>query len=70
MFIKVNYYMLILTENEDAAQIMKMASKYDLVATHKIGIYGTEQQDELYCKGKWFNMWKFTRELNKLRTKK
>ena len=70
MFTKVNYYMVILTENEDVAQIMKMASKYNLVAIHKRGIYETVEQDELFCKGKWLDMYKFTKELNRMRATK
>ena len=70
MFTKVNYYMVILTENEDVAQVMKMASKYNLVAVHKRGIYETVEQDELFCKGRWIDMFRFTKELNKARTKK
>lgn len=70
MFTKVNYYMVILSENEDVAQVMKMASKYNLVTVHKRGIYETVEQDELFCKGRWFDMYKFAKELNKSRTKK
>ena len=70
MFTKVNYYMVNLMENEDVAQIMKMASKYDIVVMHKIGIYEDVQQNELFCKGKWLAMYKFTKELNKTRTTK
>ena len=39
MFTRVNYYMVNLNENEDAAQIMKMASRHNIVAVHKIGVY-------------------------------
>ena len=35
MFTKVNYYMVNLMENEDVAQIMKMASRHNIVAIHK-----------------------------------
>ena len=70
MFTKVNYYMVILSENEDVAQVMKMASKYNLVTVHKRGIYETVEQDELFCKGKWIDMYRFTKELNKARTTK
>ena len=70
MFTKVNYYMVILTENEDVAQIMKMASKYNLVAIHKRGIYETVEQDELFAKGRWVDMYRCTKELNRLRTNK
>ena len=70
MFTKVNYYMVNLMENEDAAQIMKMASRNNIVAIHKIGVYETTQQDELFCKGRWIDMFRFTKELNKTRTTK
>ena len=70
MFTKVNYYMVNLMENEDAAQIMKMASRHNIVAVHKIGVYGNIQQDELFCKGRWIDMYRFTKELNKARTTK
>ena len=70
MFTKVKYYMISLTENEEAAMIMKMASKYDIVVMHKIGIYEDVQQDELFCKGHWYDMVKFTRELNRMRATK
>ena len=70
MFTKVKCYMISLTENEEAAMIMKMASKYDIVVMHKIGIYEDVQQNELFCKGKWLAMYKFTKELNKTRTTK
>lgn len=70
MFTKVNYYMVNLMENEDVAQIMKMASRHNLVCMHKKGIYETVEQDELFCKGKWIDMYKFTKELNKARTTK
>ena len=70
MFTKVNYYMVILSENEDIAQVMKIASRYNLVTMHKRGIYETVEQEELFCKGKWIDMYRFTKELNKSRTKK
>lgn len=70
MFTKVNYYMVNLMESEDAAQIMKMASRYNIVAVHKIGVYEAAQQDELFCKGRWIDMYRFTKELNKTRTTK
>ena len=70
MFTKVNYYMVNLMENEDAAQIMKMASRHNIVAIHKIGVYEAAQQDELFCKGKWLDMYKFTKELNRMRANK
>ena len=70
MFTKVNYYMVNLMENEDTAQIMKMASRYNLVTMHKIGVYEDTQQDELFCKGRWIDMFRFTKELNKTRTTK
>ena len=70
MFTKVNYYMVNLMENEDAAQIMKMASKYNIVAIDKIGVYEAAQQDELFCKGRWIDMYRFTKELNKTRATK
>ena len=70
MFTKVNYYMVNLMENEDAAQIMKMASRHNIVAIHKIGVYEAAQQDELCCKGRWIDMYRFTKELNKTRTTK
>ena len=70
MFTKVNYYMVNLMESEDAAQIMKMASKYNIVAVHKIGVYEAAQQDELFCKGRWIDMYRFTKELNKTRATK
>ena len=70
MFTKVNYYMVNLMESEDAAQIMKMASRHNIVAIHKIGVYEAAQQDELFCKGKWLDMYKFTKELNRMRANK
>lgn len=70
MFTKVNYYMVNLMENEDVAQIMKMASRYNVVVMHKIGIYEDTQQNELFCKGRWIDMYRFTKELNKTRTTK
>ena len=70
MFTKVNYYMVNLMESEDAAQIMKMASRHNIVAIHKIGVYEAAQQDELFCKGRWIDMYRFTKELNKIRTTK
>ena len=70
MFTKVNYYMVNLMENEDPAQIMKMASRYNIVVMHKIGIYEDTQQNELFCKGRWIDMYRFTKELNKARTTK
>ena len=70
MFIRVNYYMVILSENEDVAQVMKIASRYNLVTMHKRGIYETVEQEELFCKGKWIDMYRFVKELNKSRTKK
>lgn len=70
MFTRVNYYMVNLNENEDAAQIMKMASRHNIVAVHKIGVYEDTQQHELFCKGRWIDMFRFTKELNKARTTK
>ena len=70
MFTRVNYYMVNLKENENAAQIMKMASRHNIVAIHKIGVYEAAQQDELFCKGHWIDMYRFTKELNKMRTTK
>lgn len=70
MFTKCTYYMVILTETEDVAEVMKMASRYNLVAMHKKGIYETVEQNELYCKGKWIDMYRFAKELNKARTTK
>ena len=70
MFARVNYYMVNLNENEDAAQIMKMASRYNIVVMHKIGIYEDIQQNEMFCKGRWIDMYRFTKELNKARTTK
>ena len=70
MFTRVNYYMVILSENEDVAQVMKIASRYNLVTMHKRGIYETVEQEELFCKGKWIDMYRFVKELNKSRTKK
>ena len=68
MFTRVCYYMVILSENEDIAQVMKIASRYNLVTMHKRGIYETVEQEELFCKGKWIDMYRFTKELNKTRT--
>ena len=70
MFAKVNYYMVNLMENEDVAQIMKMASRHNIVAVLKIGVYEDTQQDELFCKGRWIDMYRFAKELNKARTTK
>ena len=70
MFTKVNYYMGNFMENEDVAKIMKMASRHNIVAVHKIGVYEDTQQDELFCKGRWIDMYRFTKELNKARTTK
>ena len=70
MFTKVNYYMVNLMENEDVAQIMKMASRYNIVAIHKIGVYEDTQQDELFCKGRWIDMYRFTKALSKASTTK
>ena len=70
MFTRVCYYMVILSENEDIAQVMKIASRYNLVTMHKRGIYETVEQEELFCKGKWIDMYRFTKDLNKSRTKK
>ena len=70
MFTRVNYYMANLNENEDAAQIMKMASRHNIVAVHKIGVYEDTQQDELFCKGRWIDMYRFTKELNRTRATK
>ena len=70
MFTKVNYYMVNLMENEDVAQIMKMASRHNIVAIHKIGVYEDTQQDELFCKGRWIDMYRFTKELNRTRATK
>ena len=70
MFTKVNYYMVNLMENEDPAQVMKMASRYNIVVMHKIGIYEDTNQNELFCKGRWIDMYRFTKELNKTRTTK
>ena len=69
-FTKVSYYMVNLSDTEEAAQIMKLASKYNLVALHKVGIYEGTEQDELFCKGHWYDMVKFTRELNRMRATK
>lgn len=70
MFTRVNYYMVILMDDEDAAQIMKMASRHNIVAIYKIGVYEGAQQDELFCKGRWIDMYRFTKELNKARATK
>ena len=70
MFTKVNYYMVNLMENEDTAQIMKLAARHNIVAIHKIGVYEDQQQDELFCKGRWIDMFRFVKELNKARTTK
>ena len=70
MFARVNYYMVNLMEGEDIAKVMQMASKHNLVGIHKIGVYETVQQDELFLKGRWIDMFKFTSELNKSRTTK
>lgn len=70
MFTKVNYYMVNLMGNEDTAQIMKMASRHNIVAVHKIGVYEDTKQDELFCKGRWIDMYKFAKELDKSRKKK
>ena len=70
MFTKVNYYMVNLMENEDPAQVMKMASRYNVVVMHKIGICEDTNQHELFCKGRWIDMYRFTKELNKVRTTK
>ena len=70
MFTKVNYYMVNLMENEDPSRIMKMASRYNIVVMHKIGIYEDIQQNEMFCKGRWIDMYRFTKELNKARTTK
>ena len=70
MFTRVNYYMVNLKENEDAAQVMKMASRYNIVVMHKIGIYEGTNQNELFCKGRWIDMYRFAKELNKTRTTK
>ena len=62
--------MVNLMENEDTAQIMKMDSRHNIVAVHKIGVYEGTQQDELFCKGRWVDMYRFTKELNKARATK
>lgn len=70
MFMHVSYWVVNIHDEEEAAQIMKMSSKYNLVALHKIGIYEDIRQDELFLKGRWIDMVRFTRELKKSRTKK
>ena len=69
-FTKVSYYMINLIDPEEAAQVMMLASKYNIVALHKVGIYEGAEQDELFCKGYWYDMVKFTRELNRMRATK
>ena len=70
MFMHVSYWVVNIHDEEETAQIMKMSSKYNLVALHKIGIYEDIRQDELFLKGRWIDMVRFTRELKKSRAKK
>lgn len=70
MFTRVSYYMVNLNENEDVAQVMKLASRYNLVTMHKIGVYEDIQQDELFCKGRWIDMYRFVKGLSRTRTTK
>ena len=70
MFMHVSYWVVNIHDEEEVAQIMKMSSKYNIVALHKIGIYEDIRQDELFLKGRWIDMVRFTRELKKSRAKK
>ena len=69
-FARVSYYMINLTDKEDAAQVMMLASKYNIAALHKVGIYEGMQQNELFCKGRWIDMLKFTKEISRTRATK
>ena len=65
MFSKINAYMIYVTDDTEISHVMKLASRYNIMTKHTIAIYEEEQQHELICKGRWIDMYRFDKELNK-----
>lgn len=45
------WYLIILEDDRNIDRYMRLAANHNLVAMYKIGVYGSEMQNELYVKG-------------------
>ena len=61
MFKRFN--LLILNDTKYVDEITKLASNYGLTCHYKIGVYGKEQQHELYISGSYLKYCKFVEKL-------
>lgn len=59
-----NFHIMVLEENENVDTLIRLAANYNLHCMYKIGIYGSEQQRELFIFGKQWHFRKFCKELN------
>ena len=65
MFKNVSYWMVILNDEDMVAEVMGLASKYNLTCDRKTSIDEDIQQDRLIIKGRWIDMIRFTNKVKK-----
>ena len=65
MFKNVSYWMVILDDEDMVAEVMGLASKYNLTCDRKTSIHEDIQQDRLLIKGRWIDMIRFTNKVKK-----
>lgn len=63
------YHLIVLENGENVDFMTKIAANHQLKCLYKIGIYGKEQQHELYVIGKFWNYWGFKKELEPTKRK-
>lgn len=61
-----NYHMLVLKDPSEVDSLTKLAANHRLQCLYKIGVYGNEQQHELYVIG---NFWRYQKFLKETRPK-
>ena len=58
------HYVMVAKSEKDAYRLMRIAANHNLYGQYKIGVYGTEQQHELFITGAPWNYRKFLDEIN------
>lgn len=61
------YRMIVLEDESEVDSLTKIAANHHLQCLYKIGVYGKEQQHELYLIG---NSWKYQKFLKEARPKR
>ena len=58
-----HYSMIILPDETKVDSLMRLAANHNVHCLYKIGVYGHEQQHELYIQGSWLNRFRFKRAM-------